>query len=201
MNSFLRMLHHYEVLLLLLLLLLLTLLTGCWSYINKSSAQAFLNRKQLINVTVYPINIIKGSENINDKELARELVYFLQQESLADPLLGSSNHSYPFQWGHNQAAMAQRSAKAFAAQVRADNITTDYALLVEILCNQYENNVMGVGYYLVDKTGLAADGSLSNSDWQDFKDIKPTNRQGGIKVVENMLKRNWKNELGLKGGF
>lgn len=177
------------------------LLSGCWAYVNKEAMQKFQNRQQDFRVTIYPVNVIRGNETRHDVELAAQLQKFLQMQNLADPVLGKNTHEYEFLWGHNQAAMAKRSAQAFASQVAKDNIDTDYALLVEILCNQGETNVFGVEYYLVDKLGHPADGSLSNSDWQDFKAVNPKNRKGGILVAEKMLKHEWQSKALSTGGF
>ncbi len=177
------------------------LLSGCWTYICKDCAATFQNREEPVSVTVYPVNVVKGQNIINDSELARELVSFLQRENLAYASLGTKTHAYDYQWGHNQAAMAKRSAQAFKAQVKQDNIQTEYALLVEVLCNQSETLVMGVHYYLVNKEGLAADGGLNNSHWAEFQKVNPKNRNDGLRVAELMLKNNWKSFPGAQGGI
>jgi hypothetical protein len=187
-------LKRHKYLCVLILVLISIIIVGCWTYVDKNAMQAFTNRKQQISVTVYPVNIVKGTRIVNDSELAKIMVTFLSDNNLAIPILGSKDHSYPFIWGMNQAKMSQRSANAFAVQVKQDMIPTDYALLVEILCNEVETNVFGVSYYLVDKEGKIADGSLSNSDWKDFKVVKPYNRLGGFAIAKRMILRNWKGE-------
>jgi hypothetical protein len=174
---------------LLLCLIVPVILSGCWSYVNKDAMQSFNNSKDLISVTVYPVNIFNGSEMKHDSELAGTVVNFLQKENLAKPILGTVNHTYPFKWGMNQAKMSKQSAEAFATQVKNDNIQTDYALLVELLTPPNENPVIGVSYYLVDKTGRIANGTLSNSDWEDFRAVNPLNRRDGVELALIMLKK------------
>lgn len=183
------------------LLVTTTLLAGCWTYVNKEAMQAFQNRCKEISVTVYPVNVVKGNSLEHDGELASKLVHFLQNEQLANAVRGNNIHTYAFKWGSNQAAMAKRSAEAFAAQVGKDKIDTDYALLVEVLCDKYETRVMGVEYYLVDRDGKPVDGMLSNSDWPDFRAVNPKNRNDGVTIAENMLRKNWQSNNVPARGF
>jgi hypothetical protein len=167
------------------------ILTGCWSYVVREAAQTFQHRKSAFTVTVYPVNVVKRDNVGCDKNLARTVASFLEEQGLAAPTLGNRDFTYAFQWGANQAAMAERSAKAFAAQVKADNIGTDYALLVEVLMWGDGRTVGGVEFYLCDKAGSLADGSLRNSDWGDFQKINPTTPEGGVEVAKSMLKQAW----------
>ena len=174
------------------LMFLMLIVYGCGSFLNQEAAQEFQNRRQLKTVTVYPVNIIMGYGFAHDPFLARKLANYLDQEELAATVAGSTNHYYPFKWGHNQAKMARRSAITFSQQVKTDKITTDYALLIEILTNGDETAVLGVEYYLCDSSGRIADASLRNSDWEDFRKVNPRDRNGGLEVAKLMLKENWK---------
>lgn len=173
-------------------LLLSITLIGCWTYISKDAQQKFKALEGPFSVTVYPVNIVKGPTLEHDEDLARKVMTFLRQENLADPVLGASVIEIPVKWGHNQAKMAQRSAKTFASKVKEAGIQTDYALLVEILCNPNETNVGGVHYYLSDRSGNLADGGLQNSHWEEFKEVQPNDRQGGCEVAIRMLRKAWK---------
>jgi hypothetical protein len=166
-------------------------LSGCWSYVSKDAAQTFQQRQGPFTVTVYPVSVVRGATIDGDEELARRLVSFLQEERLATPTLGSRGFTYAFQWGANQAAIAKRSATAFAAQVRSDGIATDYALLVEVLMLGDRETVGGVQFYLCDRTGRLADGSLRSSDWDDFRKINPTTPAAGVELAKGMLKEAW----------
>ena len=173
-------------------LLLTIALGGCWSYISKGAQHKFESREGPFSVTVYPVSVVRGSRLEHDQDLGQKLVTFLREEGLADPVSGTPAVGVPVKWGPNEAKMAQQSASAFAAKVKEAGIQTDYALLAEILCNTDETWVGGVHFYLSDRDGKLASGGLSNSDWEDFKQVKPHDRQGGYEVLTRMLRRDWK---------
>jgi len=177
-------------------LLLSITLIGCWSYISKDAQHKFKALEGPFSVTVYPVNIIKGPTLEHDEDLARRAMTFLSQENLADPVLGASAIKMPVKWGHDQAKMAQRSAKAFASKVKDAGIQTEYALLIEILSNPGETQVGGVHYYLSDRSGNLADGGLTNSHWEEFKEVQPKDRQGGYEVAIRMIRKAWKSRQG-----
>jgi hypothetical protein len=173
-------------------LLLPFTLAGCWSYISPEAQSRFQGRTTHFTVTVYPVNVVRGNTLVHDAGLSQKVATLLREEKLADPKLTAMPAEIPVAWGANQAKMAQRSAKAFAEAVAKDSIRTDYALLVEMLCNPGETQVIGVHYFLADRNGQLADGGLSNSHWDEFKQVQPTDRQGGYEVLARMLLTNWK---------
>jgi hypothetical protein len=142
-------------------------------------------------VTVYRVNVIKGATLEHDEDLAIEIMQFLRRENLAYAQLAAADVEIPVQWHRDQSKMAQESAFAFAAMVQATGIDTDYALLVEILCNGDETRVRGVHFYLADQVGNLANGGLTNSHWEEFHEIQPHDRQGGCEVAKLMLRREW----------
>jgi hypothetical protein len=175
-----------------LLLILFLPLGACFnSYISREARQAFQNHARPFTVTVYPVNVVRGPEVVHDAELGRQIADFLRREGLADASVGLPAMEIPVKWGHDQAGMAKRSAESFAARVEEANIGTDYALLVEILCNPDETWVGGVHYYLADREGRLADGGLTNSHWAEFKEVRPCDRRGGFEVARLMLTGNW----------
>lgn len=173
-------------------LVLTIALGGCWSYVSKEAQHKFESREKPFSVTVYPVDVVLGDRVEHDEDLGQRLVTFLRDESLADPVSGTAEIEVPVDWQANEARMAQLSANAFAAQVKEAGIKTDYALLAQILCNDDETWVGGVHYYLSDRAGKLADGGLSNSDWPEFKEVKPRDRQGGYEVLIRILRRDWK---------
>ncbi|MCF7918494.1 MAG: hypothetical protein K9N06_01090 [Candidatus Cloacimonetes bacterium] len=169
----------------------LLFLSGCWSYLSKEAQQKFDSREEAFSVTVYPVSVVLGPERVSDDELAAELIDFLKKEDLAAPVLGTGVIDIPVKWGRNQAKMAQQSAINFSEQMKEENIQTDYALMVEILCSSAENKVGGVHYFLCDKDGNLANGGLTNSHWAEFQEVEPHDRQGGLAVAKLMLRNNW----------
>jgi hypothetical protein len=166
-------------------------LAGCWSYVSPEAQQRLQSRHERISVTVYPMRVIRGPVIDQDEALARRLVAFLAEQGIADAVLGAPPIDTPFRWGHNQAKMAQASAVAFAATVERAAIGTQYALLVEILCNPTETEVGGVHFYLAERGGQLAAGGLTNSHWDEFKEVRPKDRNGGYEVVLRMLHKGW----------
>ena len=128
---------------------------------------------------------------MGDFALGRELVEWLNAQKIADAKFGRPGVPIPVKWSANQAKMAEQSAQAFGAWVKQANIATDYALLAEILCNRNETEVMGVHFYLAESSGLLAAGGLTNSHWDEFKRIKPLDRQGGFSVLKEMIRKRW----------
>jgi hypothetical protein len=176
---------------LLLVAIAALILSGCWAYVNKDALRTFESRNSLITITVYPTNVVKGEAISHDTSLSDKVVWFLDEENLALPELGEANFSYAFELISNQAKMSKRSAEAFAGQVKSDNIQSDYALLVEILCNSAETRVTAISYYLVEKSGRIADGCLANSDWEAFRKANPTNRKEAMPVILDLIKSRW----------
>jgi hypothetical protein len=175
-----------------LCLLLPIVLSGCfWSYISEDAAREFQSREGAFSVTVYPVNVVKGTTVDHDGDLARKLVAFLRQEKLAEPVFGDTAIEIPFKWEHNQAKMAERSANAFASKMTVAGLQTEYALLVEILCDGTETRVVGVHFYLSDREGRLASGGLTNSAWEEFKEVQPRDRNGGYEVAIRMLEKAW----------
>jgi hypothetical protein len=175
-----------------LCLLLPIVLSGCfWSYISEEAAREFQSREGAFSVTVYPVHVVRGAAIDHDEDLARNLAAFLRQEGLAEPVLGNTAIEIPFKWEHNEAKMAQQSAMAFASKVREVGLQTEYALLVEILCDGTETHVVGVHFYLSDREGRLASGGLTNSAWEEFKEVQPRDRNGGYEVAIRMLEKAW----------
>jgi len=168
--------------------------SGCGSYTSKEASKRFRDRAGKITVTVYPVRVVRGQSAESDSELARTVAAFLAREDMADAVLATTPVEIPVKWHHNQALMAKESALAFSAQARDARPQTEYALMGEILCNGNETHVFGVHYYLAERNGPLADGGLTNSHWDEFKDVKPTDRHGGCEVLMRMLRSGWKRE-------
>jgi len=54
--------------------------------------------------------------------------------------------------------------------------------------------VIGVHFYLADRTGRLASGGLTNSHWVEFEAVRPKDRQGGHAVAIRRLRRVWQRE-------
>jgi hypothetical protein len=172
-----------------MLLALLLGLSGCNSYISKEARDRFQSREGPISLIVYPFNVVTGKELQHDEGLARRLAEDLSREHLAESVPGVETVEIPVKWRRNQAKMAEQSARYFAASVKASAIDTEYALMVEILCNPDESRVGGVHIFLSDKEGNLAAGGLTNSHWKEFKLVQPHDRAGAYDVALLMIRR------------
>jgi len=175
----------------LILFVVALILAGCDTYISPDANKVFAAREGPFSVSVYPVNVIRPPGTIEpDVRLAKKVVTFLETEELAGPVLVKEPVLYDFVFSRNQAKIVANSAKAFAAQVGAAGIGTDYALLVEIMILP-NGEPGGVHYYLSDPEGNLADGSFTNDHWDDFKAVQPKTPDDGYEVAIRMLARIW----------
>jgi hypothetical protein len=193
------MLHYYFILhrngiLLILSLISSVLLTSCATFTVGNQNQYFADHNPPYTITVYPVNIVKETGMQHDSALGGDVTDYIASNKMAKTILTLKVHSYSFVWNTDPAKMSQQSSKAFASQVKNDHIQTDYALLVEILCNNDETSVLGVSYYLVDKNGNVQEVTYSNPTGVDFKQVKPTNRYGGLEIAKRMMLRSWRGQ-------
>ena len=174
-----------------IMLLLVLLLSGCHSYLSPEASEKFNARTEPFTVSVYPVNVIKPPGTIHPSiPLAEKVVTFLETEELAKPVLVKEGMRYDFVFSANQTKIVANSAKAFAAQAKEAGITTDYALLVEIMM-MTNGETGGVHYYLSDPQGELADGSFTNDHWDEFKEVQPKTAEDGYEVAIRMLRRTW----------
>jgi len=172
-------------------LLLSVLLCGCWSYTTKEAVSHFENREEPFSVTVFPVNVVKGLSVDYDENLAQRIVAFLLDENLADPVFDRHQVEIPLERKRIQSAMIKQTARAFPLLIQQRGIETEYALLVEFLCNSKETHLGAVHVYLADRKGNLAAFVLSNSHWEDFKEVQPKDRQGGFDIAIRMMARHW----------
>jgi hypothetical protein len=175
------------------LLLSAIFLSGCNNYIFPEAEKRFEARTGPFSVTVYPVNVINPMDHPpidHDTELADKIAEFLNAEGQAKALLTDTPVRYTFEPSPSQPKMAAAGARALSAQVIKDGIKTEYALLVEILEGRTE--LHGVHFYLSDSSGQLANGGLTNSHWEEFKEVQPKDREGGYEVAIRMLRRKWK---------
>lgn len=169
------------------LLVIMFLLCGCLT-VSDEAEKKFESRKGTFTVTVYPVNVIKRDGTEHDKDLAKRIVKFLEDENIAEGVPADKDADIKFKRSNIQSMMAHNSGKAFIEFVKKQKITTDYALLVDMLVSR---RVEGVHLYLTDKNGLLASFGLTNSKWEEFHEVKPVTKKDGCKVAEMMMKRLW----------
>ncbi len=173
------------------IILLSVLLSSCNFNVSKEAAKKFENREGQFSVTVFPVRVVSGGTAEYSGELAQELFDWLQSENVAGGLTSTSAIEFPVQWYRNQARMLKESAYSFADQVGQMNIQSDYALLIEILCNRSKTHVGGVHFYLTNNLGELVSVGLNNSHWEEYKTIQPKNSHDGLEVAKLMLINFW----------
>ena len=170
-----------------LLIVSVVLLWSCAGVMDRKARQTFLDRTEPFTLTVYPVHVIVGDATHADINLQTQLINHINELGYARAVASESDASITMIWGANQAKMYRRNAGQFAEQVKAANVSTSYALLVETLSRGVESNLGGVHYYIVDNQGNVVDGTLSNSHWKEFSSISPRNRQEALQVAYTLM--------------
>lgn len=165
------------------------LLGGCWEYASPAAQRRLESATRPIAVTVFPVRVVRGPVVDQDPALARKIAAILQEEGLGNANASSTPVEFPVRWHANEAKMAQESAESFTSRVKMANVGTDYALLVEMLCDPGETRVLAVRYYLAERDGTIAGGGLANSHWPEFQQVLPRDRNGGYEVLVRMLRK------------
>ncbi len=179
----------------LILSAVILIVSGCGTIEDKTANDVFYKNHDAFTLTIYPVNIIKGSMTVQDKYLSNLIAEYLVEEFLANPTVGDRKYFYSAMFWQNEASIVRNSAKGFAAQVQTDHISTRYALLVELNSNSTEKKIFSVNYTLVTTDGKIVEAkTLDPSDFL-YKEMNPLNRTDGAKLVMKALKENWKNRL------
>lgn len=171
---------------------LILFVSGCGSCVDKAANEVFYKNHDSFTLTVYPVNIIKGSMTIQDKYLSNLIAAYLEEEFLANPVVGDRKHIYSPMFWQSDASKARNSAKGFASQVRTDAISTRYALLVELHSNSTEKMIFRANYTLVTADGKIVETEQLDQSTRLYKELNPLNRKDGAKLVMKALKEKWK---------
>ena len=138
-----------------LISLVTILLSSCTSYVSEEAEKEYEGLDRPYSVTIFPVNILKriSKENIiieHDGEMSKNInQMFLSNDSMRIiPTISNIEIAYPVEMSFNQSKMAKESALAFPSKVKEIGIETEYALIVEILCNEAETYIHGVHFYL-----------------------------------------------------
>jgi hypothetical protein len=174
-----------------LIILMGVVLCSCNFKVSKEAARKFEERQGPFSVSVFPVRVVMGGSAAYDTTLSNDLSTWLHEEEIANAVVMTEANEFPVQWHHNQAKMLKESARAFADHIMGIKIQTDYALLVEILCNRDETHVGGVHHYLTDSSGKIVDVGLNNSHWSEYQAIQPVNRVDGLEVAKLMMQNAW----------
>lgn len=180
--------RRHEKSIILIVIALLWLAACAHRYISAEARARFRQISEPVSLTLFPFRIIRGREIENDSLLAQQLYLYLARQKIVREVVMEKPLDFPVEWGMNQAKIWRGSGQQFAELIKSMELQSDYALLVEILCNSAESWVGGVHYYLCDSEGRLAEGGLSNSHHAGFKAVNPHDRTGGYSVLTRMLR-------------
>lgn len=136
------------------LLIFLSIVAGCEQVVSEDARERFENRNNPFSVTIFPIHIIAGSELEHDAALARRLSEFLKSKQLAEPKVSETRIDRPAYYGVAETKRIRLAARHFQRTIDQVDLTTDYALMAEIVSNPQKTRVLGV--YFFSPTGSAA---------------------------------------------
>lgn len=156
--------------------------------------KAFRQALGSTSLTVFPTIVRFGSRaTLHDTESTIRIAAFFSHRRLADVKTSHNHVEFPIKPGRNQARMWRESLAHFQEYLKAQPVPTKYAAVAEYLIFG-EDTVGGVHMYLVQADGPLAWGTLLNSHWKEYRQVKPRGVDGATEV----LLRRLQNELGRK---
>ncbi|MDZ7830256.1 MAG: hypothetical protein U5L07_00735 [Desulfobacterales bacterium] len=159
--------------------------------VSEDARERFENRNNPFSVTIFPIHIIAGSELEHDAALARRLSEFLKSKQLAEPKVSETRIDRPAYYGVAETKRIRLAARHFQRTIDQVDLTTDYALMAEIVSNPQKTRVLGVYFFLADRFGRIASARMANSHHSEFQKIQPKNRSDGFRVLTEMIREGW----------
>ncbi|MFP4531477.1 MAG: hypothetical protein ACLFNS_02230 [Desulfobacterales bacterium] len=173
------------------LLIFLSIIAGCEQVVSEDARERFENRDAPFSVTVFPIHIIAGSELEHDAALARRLSEFLQSKQLAEPKVSEAPIDRPAYYGVSETKRIRLAVRHFQRAIDQVDLTTDYALMAEIVSNPDKTRVLGVYLFLADRFGRIASARMASSHHSEFQKIQPKNPADGFRVLTEMIREGW----------
>lgn len=173
------------------LLVLLSIVTGCEQVVSEDARDQFENRTKPFSVTVFPIHVVSGNEIEHDPALAQRLAEFLKSSHLAEPVVSKDYIEMPAYYGVAETKRIRLAARHFKRTIDQVDLTTDYALMAEMVSNPEKTRVLGVYFFLADRFGRIASARMANSHHQEFQKIQPKNRTDGFRVLTGMIREGW----------
>lgn len=175
-----------------ILLVVVVVLSACGGLeMSKVDQEAFENRTAPVSITVFPVRVVAGQNAEYNVELGQSVLDYLIAENIGQGGLSPIAATFPVQWHRNQAKMLRESAQNFSLIVKEMHIETDYVFMVETLGNADKTHIGGVHCYLLTSDGEFVDTRLTNSHWDEYKQVEPKTPQDGIEVMKLMLENAW----------
>jgi hypothetical protein len=152
-------------------------LSGCTPIVSEEASCILRSRIDTATFTWYPVHIVAGEHSTHDQGEALKIAHRLKESGFGIPVIADTFPEVPITWGHNEASMLRRSTVLFSEWVAAQNISTDYAILIEYLFTPDESKVLAVHYHIVTSRGEIAHVGMVNSHFDLFTQIDPETRE------------------------
>lgn len=168
-------------------LLTAALLSGggtCQSPIDPTAKALLVSRRGAATFTVYS-TFVRSESSIHDVEAGKRLVEFVEKDGIGKATLSEQKVSITGKWGMNESKMWRESVEALSKHVKANPITTQYAMLSEYIIGRGE--VLGVHLYVLDSDGTPAFGVLANSHDRRFSSRRPKTVSDANAVLQAIL--------------
>ena len=167
------------------------LLCGCDAPVSEKARRRFENRSGSFSVTIFPVLVTAGNQTSRSRELARRLSLFLQSRQLAEPRISKKAIEMPAYYGAAETKRIRLSIRHLQQAVRHIDLTTDYALMAEIVFNPEKTKVLGVYFYLADRFARIASARMANAHHREFRKIQPRTEDEAFSVLKEMIREGW----------
>jgi hypothetical protein len=165
--------------------------TGCGGVVKDEDVARFRDTLGKTEITVYPAVVRELGPTVKtswDMESAREIAEWLNGNGFGEARVSENKPEIAVKPGMNQAKMFRAGIRSFGEWVRANPPETEYACVAEYLMMR-NGKAGGIHVYCVDRAGTPVFGSLSNSHWPEFKQVKPASVRDASRVAVGSLSR------------
>lgn len=170
------------------------LFSGCDTPVSEKARRRFENRTGPFSVTIFPVLVTAGRQTSQSRELASRLGRFLQFRDLAETALSEKAIEMPAYYGVAETKRIRLSLRHLQRALRHMDLTTDYALLAEIVFTPDKTKVLGVYFYLADRFTNIASARMANAHHREFQKIQPKTKDEAFRVLKEMIREGWMRE-------
>ncbi len=167
---------------------LLALTTAC-RHEPTPEEQLFLQRIGTASVTVFPTSTRIGNTRETDTPSAQRIVAYLNESKLARAEFSPKVVPLRARPQMHQGRMWDEACASFGEWLRENPVSTDYALVVEILRGGRVGVVGALHCYVIDREGKESWGLGLNDHHKSFARVKPTNADECATVIIDEMVR------------
>jgi hypothetical protein len=167
--------------------IIVSFLLSCSIKISDDAYKKFISEHGSPSILVYPVRVIMIDSAYFDASLSQELIENLSGFTNFRLKPTKDTMDIPIKWSSDYGWLLKHSAKRFSKNVSKKNISEEYALLVEVLCNNEETWVGGVNVLICNNKGKMVRMQHNNSSHNHFSQVNPRSPKDGTLVARNML--------------